>query len=149
MVENDFRDAYPLLPTSVLSFMSQWKDGPKSPTAAATPDSPTAPQLQQETAVSNSPITEDNIDRSAGQSPLQRRRDTIDRPPSRRNSGLANGYQPPLMEIAKDTPPELQPIFTSLNSHSNKLYQEGYFLKLHDLDSRRLWCDRSGTVISG
>lgn len=38
------------------------------------------------------------------------------------------------MEVANDTPLELQPIFTFLNSHSNKLYQEGYFLKLHDLD---------------
>lgn len=41
------------------------------------------------------------------------------------------------MEVAGDTLPELQPIFTYLNSHSNKLYQEGYFLKLHDLDSRK------------
>ena len=41
------------------------------------------------------------------------------------------------MDIAGDTIPELQPIFAYLNSHSNKLYQEGYFLKLHDLDSRR------------
>jgi hypothetical protein len=40
------------------------------------------------------------------------------------------------MEVAQDTLPELQPIFTFLNSHSNKLYQEGYFLKLNDLDSR-------------
>lgn len=39
------------------------------------------------------------------------------------------------MELANDTPPELAPIFSYLNSHSNKLYQEGYFLKLHDLDS--------------
>lgn len=54
---------------------------------------------------------------------------------SRRNS-LALGYQPPLMEVNQDTPAELQPIFSFLNSHSNKLYQEGYFLKLHDLDYR-------------
>lgn len=40
------------------------------------------------------------------------------------------------MEIAQDTIPELQPIFSFLNSHSNKLYQEGYFLKLNDLDTR-------------
>jgi CCR4-NOT transcriptional complex subunit CAF120 len=43
-------------------------------------------------------------------------------------------YQPPLMETNKDTPPELLPIFTFLNSHANKLYQEGYFLRLNDLD---------------
>ena len=42
-----------------------------------------------------------------------------------------------MMEIAQDTIPELQPIFSFLNSHSNKLYQEGYFLKLNDLDSRK------------
>ena len=49
---------------------------------------------------------------------------------------MVQPYQPPLMEVAQDTLPELQPIFTFLNSHSNKLYQEGYFLKLNDLDSR-------------
>ncbi|KIW07456.1 hypothetical protein, variant [Verruconis gallopava] len=49
---------------------------------------------------------------------------------------MVHTYQPPLMEVANDTPPELQPIFTFLNSHSNKLYQEGYFLKLHDLDTK-------------
>lgn len=58
------------------------------------------------------------------------------RPGSRRNS-LALGYQPPVMEVNQDTPPELQPVFSYLNSHSNKLYQEGYFLKLHDLDYRK------------
>lgn len=62
------------------------------------------------------------------------------------------------MEVANDTPPELQPIFTFLNSHSNKLYQEGYFLKLHDLDTRgrpskdRAWqecfAQLVGTVLS-
>lgn len=41
-----------------------------------------------------------------------------------------------MMEVTQDTPPELAPIFTYLNSHANKLYQEGYFLKLHDLDAR-------------
>lgn len=50
---------------------------------------------------------------------------------------MVQAYQPPLMEVAQDTLPELQPIFTFLNSHSNKLYQEGYFLKLNDLDSRK------------
>lgn len=67
-------------------------------------------------------------------------------------------YQPPQVDVAQDTPPELQPIFSFLNSHSNKLYQEGYFLKLHDLDSRgrpspdRIWTEcfaqLVGTVLS-
>ena len=48
---------------------------------------------------------------------------------------MIQAYQPPMMEIAQDTIPELQPIFSFLNSHSNKLYQEGYFLKLNDLDT--------------
>jgi len=46
-------------------------------------------------------------------------------------------YQPPLMDIDKETLPELQPIFAFLNSHTNKLYQEGYFLKLDDQDISR------------
>jgi CCR4-NOT transcriptional complex subunit CAF120 len=49
-------------------------------------------------------------------------------------------YNPPLMDINEDTIPELQPIFTFLNSHQNKLYQEGYFLKLDDQDTRTLPC---------
>lgn len=63
-----------------------------------------------------------------------------------------------IMDMSGDTLPELQPIFTFLNSHSNKLYQEGYFLKLHDLDSRgrpstdRTWTEcfaqLVGTVLS-
>ncbi|PYH50064.1 PH domain protein [Aspergillus saccharolyticus JOP 1030-1] len=43
-------------------------------------------------------------------------------------------HNPPLVEFSQDTPPELQPIFSHLNSHANKLYHEGYFLKLNDLD---------------
>jgi hypothetical protein len=43
-----------------------------------------------------------------------------------------------MMEVGQDTLPELQRIFTFLNSHSNKLYQEGYFLKFHDTDTRTL-----------
>lgn len=40
------------------------------------------------------------------------------------------------MDVTEDTIPELQPVFTFLNSHSNKLYQEGYFLKLDDQNTR-------------
>lgn len=41
------------------------------------------------------------------------------------------------MDVNEDTLPELQPIFTFLNSHGNKLYQEGYFLKLDDQNTRK------------
>ncbi|KAF8419665.1 hypothetical protein EV426DRAFT_538314, partial [Tirmania nivea] len=42
--------------------------------------------------------------------------------------------QPPLLNVKHETPPELQPIFTFLSNHSRKLYTEGYFLKLTDLN---------------
>lgn len=58
-----------------------------------------------------------------------------ERAPSRPMS-MVQTYQPPLMDVSQDTLPELQPIFTFLNSHSNKLYQEGYFLKLDDQNTR-------------
>jgi hypothetical protein len=55
---------------------------------------------------------------------------------SSRPMSMIQTYQPPIMEVGQDTLPELQRIFMFLNSHSNKLYQEGYFLKFHDTDTR-------------
>jgi CCR4-NOT transcriptional complex subunit CAF120 len=66
----------------------------------------------------------------------QRRGDAGNRNSSRPMS-MVQTYQPPLMDVNSDTPPELLPIFTYLNSHGNKLYQEGYFLKLDDQNSRK------------
>ncbi|KKY15285.1 putative ph domain protein [Phaeomoniella chlamydospora] len=55
-------------------------------------------------------------------------------------------FQASPAEIGRDTLPELLPIFTFLNSHANKLYQEGYFLKLNDLDNNgRANADRNWT----
>ncbi|KAH7196997.1 PH domain-containing protein [Fusarium flagelliforme] len=75
------------------------------------------------------------------------------RPPS-----MVLAHQPPIMDITEDTIPELQPIFSFLNSHSNKLYQEGYFLKLDDQNTQgkpnpdRTWTEcfaqLVGTVLS-
>ncbi|MBE7180339.1 MAG: hypothetical protein INR71_03860, partial [Terriglobus roseus] len=70
-------------------------------------------------------------------SPTRRTRSDSRQSSSSRPPSMVQTYQPPLMEVAGDTLPELQRIFTFLNSHSNKLYQEGYFLKLHDLDTRK------------
>lgn len=59
--------------------------------------------------------------------------------PTRRSSRPAStifSHKPPQMDVAGDTPAEIQPIVAFLNSQANKLYQEGYFLKLNDLDSR-------------
>lgn len=42
-------------------------------------------------------------------------------------------YTPPRVSVERETLPELQPIFNFMNNHSEKLYTEGYFLKLADL----------------
>ncbi|KAK7753727.1 hypothetical protein SLS62_004351 [Diatrype stigma] len=62
------------------------------------------------------------------------------------------------MDVTEDTIPELQPIFHFLNGHANKLYQEGYFLKLDDQNTHgkpntdRTWTEcfaqLVGTVLS-
>ncbi|KAI1799087.1 hypothetical protein F4811DRAFT_130318 [Daldinia bambusicola] len=77
---------------------------------------------------------------------------------STRPLSMVQTYQPPLMDVNEDTIPELQPIFTFLNSHANKLYQEGYFLKLDDQNTQgkpnpdRTWTEcfaqLVGTVLS-
>ncbi|KAJ2902559.1 hypothetical protein MKZ38_000389 [Zalerion maritima] len=85
--------------------------------------------------------------------------------PSRRVSGrqsrplsMIQTYHPPLMDVNADTIPELLPIFTFLNSHANKLYNEGYFVKLDDQNTQgrtnpdRTWTEcfaqLVGTVLS-
>ncbi|KAI1432612.1 hypothetical protein GGR50DRAFT_673501 [Xylaria sp. CBS 124048] len=77
---------------------------------------------------------------------------------SSRPLSMVSAYHPPHMDINQDTIPELQPIFGFLNSHVNKLYQEGYFLKLDDQNSQgrpngdRTWTEcfaqLVGTVLS-
>ena len=117
----------PLIPCIVLSFMSAFGGPPKTPPPPAS--SPATQQTQQE--INASPVKPATQEVST---PVKTRTErSLSRPMS-----MVGAYQPPLMEIAQDTIPELLPIFTFLNSHSNKLYQEGYFLKLNDLDSREL-----------
>ena len=64
--------------------------------------------------------------------------------PSRTRAGTAESR--PVSQMYSYTPPllgsgaagdieELLPVFSYLSSHGNKLYQEGYFLKLNDLDT--------------
>ncbi|KAJ5791841.1 uncharacterized protein N7518_008852 [Penicillium psychrosexuale] len=75
-----------------------------------------------------------------------------------RPASMIFSRNPPLMHQTGDTPPELSPIFSFLNIHTNKLYHEGYFLKLNDLDSHgrpsgdRQWVEcyaqLVGTVLS-
>lgn len=75
-----------------------------------------------------------------------------------RPSSAVFSHKPPQLDVSGDTPAEIQPIFALLNSHANKIYQEGYFLKLNDLDTHGRPCpDRQwvecyaqliGTVLS-
>ncbi|KAF2459816.1 hypothetical protein BDY21DRAFT_361719 [Lineolata rhizophorae] len=87
-----------------------------------------------------------SLEQPARESPTTRPRARSDSRTSSRPPSMLQTYQPPVMDVARDTIPELLPIFSFLNSHSNKLYQEGYFLKLHDLDTRgRPSADRTWT----
>ena len=109
---------------------------PKSPTSttfSGPQQSPTPDSSLQDVTASSSP---QHVAAPARDSPPPRTR--TERSSSIRPMSMVQTYQPPLMEIAQDTIPELQPIFSFLNSHANKLYQEGYFLKLNDLDNRTL-----------
>ncbi|KFH40453.1 hypothetical protein ACRE_088810 [Hapsidospora chrysogenum ATCC 11550] len=77
---------------------------------------------------------------------------------SSRPLSMVQTYKPRIMDVTEETLPELQPIFSFLNSHSNKLYHEGYFLKLDDQNSQgkpnpdRTWVEcfaqLVGTVLS-
>ena len=104
--------------------MSTFGGPPRSPTSAQSP----ASQPQSYASATQAPIAP-----PTGESPTPPR--TGRERASSRPMSMIGGYQPPLMDT-QDTIPELLPIFTFLNSHSNKLYQEGYFLKLNDLDTR-------------
>ena len=124
-----------LIPCTVLSFMSAF-GAPKSPTSTSFsgPQNSSQQDIKQEITNSASP---QHVAAPARDSPTPTRTRT-ERASSIRPMSMVQTYQPPTMEIAQDTIPELQPIFSFLNSHANKLYQEGYFLKLNDLDSRML-----------
>ncbi|KAK3713241.1 hypothetical protein LTR37_008674 [Vermiconidia calcicola] len=156
----------------VLSFMSQWGSGaPRSPISDTAPSSykpSPSPSGENEfparrpppidTVTPNTSVQKlDASGEASPRSPTTPSRARGDSKPPRPMSMLQS-YNPPQVEVAHDTPPELQPIFSYLNSHSNKLYQEGYFLKLHDLDTRgrpsadRVWgecfAQLIGTVLS-
>ena len=122
-------------PCIVLSFMSAFGP-PKSPqsTTFSGQAEKTAPPLQPQPEAPSVPsIQHEALPAQDSPRPRTRTERSSSRPMS-----MVQTYQPPVMEVAQDTIPELQPIFTFLNSHANKLYQEGYFLKLNDLDTRRL-----------
>lgn len=137
-----------LRPVTVLSFMSQWGGGssnhqlqksPPSATASPGPSSPPPSPLVKQPADSASfsqSATALNTYNSERASPTSAQLARSDSRVSARPMSMIQTYQPPVMEVSQDTLPELQRIFMFLNSHSNKLYQEGYFLKFHDTDAR-------------
>lgn len=99
------------------------------------PTFPEKPEQQQDVYRASSPQRGPQQPSNIRGSPTRREQVQRNRANSRPIS-MVQTYQPPLMELGQDTLPELQPVFTYLNSHSNKLYQEGYFLKLDDQNSR-------------
>lgn len=155
----------------VLSFMSQFSTGSPRNSFIASPESTTLPDDSFTKAhlenyniynpVQHPPTppreSPDNHADSPVADPPSARSRTRSRSSSRPLS-MVQAYQPPLMDVNEDTLPELQPIFTFLNSHANKLYQEGYFLKLDDQNTQgranpdRTWTEHFaqlvGTVLS-
>jgi CCR4-NOT transcriptional complex subunit CAF120 len=142
------------IPRSEHSKANSTRNSAPTPTPLKLPDSlrtspataPTSPTHGENNDPSPAAID------SASSSPIGRARD------GSRPSSMVYTYQPPLMDIDKETIPELQPVFAFLNSHTNKLYQEGYFLKLDDQDIKgnpnpdRTWTEcfaqLVGTVLS-
>ncbi|QIW95744.1 hypothetical protein AMS68_001262 [Peltaster fructicola] len=147
----------------VLSFMSQWGSHAQDSSSTTSPKTSSnngrvVPVLDTTATQSNNSRV-DSFPRSpTPQSPSTPSRARGDSRTGGRPLSMIQTYQAPQVEVATDTPPELQPIFSFLNSHGNKLYQEGYFLKLHDLDARgrpsadRTWVEcfaqLVGTVLS-
>ena len=138
----------PVRPFTVLSFMSQW-GGPNQHTLQKNPPSaghspgpaspaPPSPSTKQPVSSANFAQSATALDTYNSERPASRatQRERSDSRASVRPMSMIQTYQPPVMEVSQDTLPELQRIFTFLNSHSNKLYQEGYFLKFHDTDTR-------------
>ncbi|KAF2831081.1 hypothetical protein CC86DRAFT_134654 [Ophiobolus disseminans] len=140
-------------PKRVLSFMSQWGGGahlqkqqpPPSTSASSAPPSPSKqptataslPQSPSQSTFAQSATALDSYNEHASPSPgLRNRSDSRASRASSRPMSMIQTYQPPVMDIGADTLPELYRIFSFFNGHSNKLYQEGYFLKFHDTDSR-------------
>lgn len=138
------------------SFMSSFgsKRDNKHPPS---PESPTSPDLQ---AAKRPGTPQQNVPRQPSNirvSP-ERGSDSNGMKNSSRPMSMVQTYQPPVVDLGGDIEPELQPIFGYLSSHQNKLYQEGYFLKLDDqgVDGRpkadRTWTEcfaqLVGTILS-
>lgn len=128
--------------------MSQFSAGSKAPTPSSSPpnDSPISNASNPKDAFANfhnhqrvpsRPLTPPSngdygspLNGSPSNSPHRHKRSNS------RPLSMVQTYQPRIMDVNEDTVPELQPVFSFLNNHANKLYHEGYFLKLDDQNSR-------------
>lgn len=123
--------------------MSQFSAGTKTPPHSSSPPND-SPLGHRKTNSFAEPFPDHNIDLSRAITPPDYgtpvNGSPVNSPPRKRSNSrplsMVLAHNPPLMDVTEDTIPELQPIFTFLNSHSNKLYQEGYFLKLDDQNTR-------------
>ncbi|EGE00045.1 hypothetical protein TESG_07369 [Trichophyton tonsurans CBS 112818] len=167
----------------VPSFLSSRPDGPKGKTAAAlvsfsTPDLPgavTQTPSNQPPAAGAGPAPDQEQQTSA--SPFMRRTRRLSRPIAslwtqksaqsenedrNQNQNLSQSQSQSESQTAPSSPPfdaeplvvpELEPVFAYLNNQANKLYQEGYFLKLNDLDTQgqacpdRQWVECFGQLV--
>ncbi|KAH6998149.1 hypothetical protein BKA56DRAFT_566980 [Ilyonectria sp. MPI-CAGE-AT-0026] len=145
--------------------MSQFSAGTKTPPHSSSPPND-SPLGHRKTNSFAEPFPDHNIDLSRAITPPDYgspvNGSPVNSPPRKRSNSrplsMVLAHNPPLMDVTEDTIPELQPIFTFLNSHSNKLYQEGYFLKLDDQNTQgkpnpdRTWTEcfaqLVGTVLS-
>ncbi|OAP55996.1 hypothetical protein AYL99_10148 [Fonsecaea erecta] len=125
---------------STISIPSLTKSSPTGQTQIVDKDLPSPARYQDSPTPTETPRTAPRTDRVAS------------RPASM-------VYTPPSMELERENHiEELKPVFSFLSSHGNKLYQEGYFLKLNDLDTHgrpnadRTWTEcfaqLVGTVLS-
>ncbi|KAF7546194.1 hypothetical protein G7Z17_g8596 [Cylindrodendrum hubeiense] len=146
--------------------MSQFSAGTKTPPHSSSPPNDSSPFGHRKTNSAAEPFPNHNIDLSRAITPPEYgtpvNGSPVNSPPRKRSNSrplsMVLAHNPPLMDVNEDTIPELLPIFTFLNSHSNKLYQEGYFLKLDDQNTQgkpnpdRTWTEcfaqLVGTVLS-
>lgn len=119
----------------VMSFISNLSTGTRDgrTAQAAALQSRSMPKLQRDepTAIVSSQDLSPHV---AGSSQLKTPAENGQSNP--KVSSVAQPYETSLTDPVQSIIPELQPIFSLLNDHANKLYQEGYFLKLDDQNTR-------------
>ncbi|TQS39116.1 hypothetical protein Golomagni_00363 [Golovinomyces magnicellulatus] len=141
----------------VISFISSLSTSGKD--TCATPVLASNAHRKIEAQNGFSPACETLPDSSTNKNQLSHQNPQHDRTESNsKSTSKPNTYQKSVINAEQNTPPELQPIFAFLHSHTNKIYQEGYFLKLDDQNTQgkpntdRVWTEcyaqLVGTILS-